>query len=359
MRPLSTARVRRAAVSVAVALAAGAAGAASREVIFTGACDASAGVALSSRLFAVADDEDNVLRVYDADRGGAPLRSVDLSPSLYPSKEKKAKKGKKKKKKKKKNEKKEKGPEASGPEGDLEAATRLGDLAFWMTSHSRNRAGQRKDARLRFFATTAGGEQDPLQLVGRAYEGLLDDLIADPRYKAFDLAAAAERAPTEPDGLNLEGLGERPEGGVWIGFRNPTPGGRALLAPLENPERLGQGERAKLGAPLLLDLGGLGVRSLSRWRGRTLIIAGPPTGGATSRLYTWDGRGPPAPVPGIDFSDLNPEGFFSPEDRDAILLLSDDGTAEIDGEACKRLDDPGRKRFRGRWVVLPALAPAR
>ena len=352
---MSPRSVRLAFLAAAVALALGprAAGAAPRERIFTGMCDASAGVPLGDRLFAVADDEDNVLRVYDADRGGAPLRAVDLSPSLFPPKEKKAKQEKKKKDKK---------PDAAkngGPEADLEAATRLGDLAFWMSSHARNRAGKRKDARLRFFATTAAGEQDPLQLVGRAYEGLLDDLIADPRYASFGLAAAAERPPTEAGALNLEGLGERPEGGVWIGFRSPTPGGRALLAPLLNPEGLTAGERAKLGDPVLLDLGGLGVRSLSRWRGRMLVLAGPSAGGAASRLYTWDGRGAPAPVRGLDLSGFNPEGFFSPEQRDAILLLSDDGTVPIDGEECKHLDDPARKRFRGRWIELPAVSSER
>jgi hypothetical protein len=354
----------RASVSAVLALAVGAAGgegAVRGELVFTGMCDASAAVPLGSRHFAVADDEENVLRVYDADRGGAALRAVDLSPSLFPPKEKK-----KKKKGKKKERAAEESPETGargsgagrsgrGPEGDLEAATRLGDLAFWMTSHARDRAGRRKGARLRFFATTAGGEQDPLQLVGRPYEGLLDDLLADPRYAALGLAAAAERAPTEPEALNLEGLGERAEGGAWIGFRNPTPGGRALLAPLENPEGLAVGERAKLGDPLLLDLGGLGVRSLGRWRGQTLILAGAPTGGATSRLYTWDGRAAPAPVPGLDFEGFNPEAFFSPDDRDRILLLSDDGTLEVDGSPCKRLADPARKRFRGRWIRLPAL----
>lgn len=324
-----------------------------REVVFTGACDASAAVPLSPSLFAVGDDEDNVLRVYDADRGGAPLRAVSLSASLFPAKEK-AKSEKKKKKGKEKTGKKPNRPGAGGgPESDIEAATRIGDLAFWMTSHARNRAGERKDARRLLFATSARGAEDPLRLLGRGYGGLLDDLLADPRYAGFGLAAGAELAPKEPGGLNLEGLGERPEGGVWIGFRSPTPGGRALLAPLLNPEGLPSGERARLGDPVLLDLGGLGVRSLSHWRGRTLLLAGPPAGGATSRLYTWNGRGAPAPVPGLELSAFNPEGFFTPEERDAILLLSDDGTALIDGEECKRLDDPGRKRFRGRWIELP------
>ncbi len=349
-----------ASVLLALGLCGDAARGAGSEVIFTGMCDASAAVPLSRRLFAVADDEDDVLRVYDADRGGPPLRTVDLSSALHPpeAKPEPTKPEKKKGKKKKSDRSAEPGAD-QGPESDLEAATRVGDLAYWMTSHGRNRTGKRKDARLRFFATTARDGEDALRLVGRPYEGLLDDLIADPRYAAFDLAAAAGRAPKEPGGLNLEGLGERAEGGVWIGFRSPIPGGRALLAPLLNPEGLGSGERARLGDPVLLDLGGLGVRSLSRWRGRHLIVAGPPAGDAVSRLYLWDGRGPPRPSAGIDFTGLNPEGFFSPEDRDEILLLSDDGTVEIDGKECKRLDDPTRKRFRGRWIELPVPSPGR
>jgi hypothetical protein len=345
----------------ALAVLAGAAGCSAagegpREVVFTGACDASAAVPLSANLFAVADDEDNVLRVYDADRGGAPLRSVDLSASLFPPQEKKAKKEKKKRGQKKTTKPSDpaRAGRARGPESDLEAATRIGDLGFWMTSHGRNRAGKRKDARLLFFATTAAGADDPLRLVGRGYGGLLDDLLADPRYAEFGLAAAAEVAPKEPGGLNLEGLGERPEGGVWIGLRSPVPGGRALLAPLLNPERVAGGERAQLGDPVQLDLGGLGVRSLSRWRGRVLVVAGPPAGAGASRLFAWDGRGAPAPVPDVDLGGLNPEGFFSPEEREEILLLSDDGALEVDGEECKRLDDPARKRFRGRWIGLPS-----
>ena len=36
----------------------------------------------------------------------------------------------------------------------LEAATRIGAHALWLTSHGRNSKGKRQDARLRFFATT-------------------------------------------------------------------------------------------------------------------------------------------------------------------------------------------------------------
>lgn len=66
-------------------------------------------------------------------------------------------------------------------------------------------------------------------------------------------------------------------GGVlFIGFRNPIPGGRALIAPLSNAAELvvEAGATARFGEPLLLDVGGQGIRSLSRWRGSYLIVAG-------------------------------------------------------------------------------------
>jgi hypothetical protein len=332
-----------------------------REVRFNGICDASAAVALTDRLFAVADDEDSTLRVYDALLGGEPVRSVDLSDALFPpeEREKKGKSGKKKKKDRKKGAEQPPGSAPAearprrAPESDIEAAVRLGDVAYWMTSHGRNRDGERKHARLLFFATTTSDGSEALRLVGQAYEHLLDDLLADARYARFDLAAASELAPKDPGGLNLEGLGLRPEGGVWIGFRNPIPGGSALLAPLLNPEQLVLGERARLGDPVLLDLGGLGIRGLAHWRGDTLIVAGPYAQGGDSRVFTWDGRGSPLAVSGLDLSDFHPEGFFAVGSRDEVLLLSDDGSVESDGEECKRQGDAPRKSFRGRWISLP------
>src|SRR5688572_2334176 len=76
-----------------------------RLVTFTGACDASGAVALDDRRFLVADDEDNVLRVYDADRGGPPERTFDIGAELALA-----------------------DPDA---EADLEAAARIGNRAFF------------------------------------------------------------------------------------------------------------------------------------------------------------------------------------------------------------------------------------
>ncbi|HEX2881417.1 MAG TPA: hypothetical protein VHO25_17935 [Polyangiaceae bacterium] len=303
-------------------------------VVFSGTCDASGAVPLSSDRFAVADDEDNVLRVYDANRGGPPLWQTDLSPELdLPIKE--AKPGKKAKK---------------APETDIEAATRIEDIALWLTSHGRNSSGKEKPERLRLFATTAPVEQANLQLVGQAQAHLLDAVLADPRYSTFGLSAAAERAPKDPEGLNIEGMTARTEGGVWIGFRNPRPDGKALLLLLINPLAMVRENAAPiLGDPRLLDLGTLGIRSLSYWRGRYLIVAGHYSSGVASRVFSWDGKSdrviPLAESP----EDLNPEGFFTPEERDQIMLLSDDGARVIEGIECKKHKDISKKSFRGVW----------
>ncbi len=305
-------------------------------VVFTGMCDASGAVALSDRKFVVADDEDNVLRVYDVERGGAPLSGADVSHGLkLPLKKKKKKPG-----------------VPVAPEADLEAAARLGDRAYFMTSHGRNSKGKLKPERLRFFATTTPEDGD-IEVIGEPYDGLLDDLLAEPRLARFELEKAAELAPKAPGGLNLEGMTARKEGGVWLGFRNPIPEGRALLLPLLNPEELVAGKKARFGEPVLLDLGGLGVRSLSFHRDRYLIAAGPFDQGASARLFAWDGGATAQPLDRVSLEGLNPEGFFTPESRDRIMLLSDDGSVSIDGTDCKRLKDPAAKRFRGVWVTLP------
>jgi hypothetical protein len=109
--------------------------------VFTGMCDASAAIALGPRTFAVANDEDNVIRAYDAERPGAPIHEVDLSDSLgLPVRYKNNKKSHERR---------------PAPEIDLEAATRVGDLALWVTSHGRSDAGKHKPERLMLFATSA------------------------------------------------------------------------------------------------------------------------------------------------------------------------------------------------------------
>ncbi|MDY7229808.1 DUF3616 domain-containing protein [Hyalangium rubrum] len=301
-------------------------------LVFEGGCDASGAVALEGGRFIVGDDEDNILRVYDGRRGGKPLYSVDLSPHLeLPAKKR-------------------------PPEVDIEAATELGALDFWLSSHGRNSSGKEQPSRFRLFATTPPKEGTPLQFAGRPYTQLLEDLLADPRLGSLGLAEASKLAPKEQGGLNIEGMTAMPDGNsLLIGFRNPRPQGKALAIPVLNPkEIIEQGQAARFGPPTLLDLQGLGIRSLSWWRGRYLIIAGAVASEASSRLFTWrGGDDAPVPVSAADFTGLNPEAFVSPEDQEEILVLSDDGTALLDGVECKRLKDPSLKRFRGVWMRLP------
>lgn len=318
-------------------------------VTFTGMCDASGAVPVGPHQFVVADDEDNILRVYDATRGGPPLHALDVSMDLPLRKTPGPKRvvradGALKKPKR-------------APESDLEAATRLEGHAYWLTSHGRNSSGKMHPARFILFATTIPRPGEPAGVLGRPYTGLLEDLIAAEALRPFDLGAAAARAPKEVGGFNVEGLTAMPDGkGMYIGFRNPIPKGRALLVPLENPREVMAGARARLGAPVLLDLGGQGIRSLSWWRGQYLIAAGHHAEGGISRLFTWDGRGVPRAL-NIDLRGFNVEAFFTPEERDRILVFSDDGGADIGGTPCKELKDVSQKRFRGRWLTIPPAAP--
>jgi hypothetical protein len=303
-----------------------------RTVVFEGMCDASGAIALSRDVLLVADDEDNVLRAFDADRGGPPLWTADVSSALGIPLE-----GKK---------------HPHYPEIDLEAATVIGDRAYWMGSHARSASGKRKPERFVFFATSVPPPSavERVEVVGQ-YEHLLDDLLADERYARFELAAASELAPKAPGGLNIEGMTATTDGALLLGFRNPIPDGRALLVRVLNGPRVVAGEdaAAQFDEPMQLALDGQGIRALSWWRGRYLILAGDAGPGGVSTLHTWDGDGEAPPVR-VDLSAFNPEGFFSPEERDDILVLSDDGSRLVDGIACKELEDATRKHFRGVWV---------
>jgi len=132
-----------------------------------------------------------------------------------------------------------------------------------------------------------------------------------------------------------------------------VPQGKALLITLLNPLDPMHGKPARFGVPVQLELGGLGVRSLSYWHGRYLIAAGHREHGAVSRLYAWKGgASQPEPIATPSLDDFNPEGFFTPEERDDIMLLSDDGSREISGERCKDIKDESEMRFRGLWLKI-------
>lgn len=298
--------------------------------ICRGMCDASAVVAMGEH-FVVADDEDNILRVYSRNHGGSPLHTFDLSSFLR--------------------------VDPQSPEVDFEGAASVGDRVYWISSHARNKNGKERSSRRRFFATTLSVSNCAFVIrpVGLPYQNLLSDLLNEPRLQRFNLAAAARRAPKSRNALNIEGLCATPEGHLLLGFRNPVPDGKALLVPLLNPADLIAGKPARFGDPLLLELGGFGIRSLARATDRYFIIAGSYDGEGPSSLHEWNG-GVDAPhrLPHAELSGLNPEAIecLTENGVERLLVVSDDGTLRIGGKDCKDLKDPNLKYFRATMIDL-------
>ncbi|HWN96706.1 MAG TPA: DUF3616 domain-containing protein [Methylomirabilota bacterium] len=309
--------------------------ASSRAETYCGMCDASTVIALNEDLFVVGDDEDSVLRVFSRAKGGAAVHRFNLTSFLG---------------------------FARDDEADLEGSTRLGDKLFWITSHGNNRKGEEQESRHRFFAMTVKTNNGSVRIepVGKPYTRLLDDLLADPRMKQFNLHAALSLPPKTPGALNIEGLAATPEGHLLIGFRNPVPRGEALIVTLLNPLDLLEGKPPRFGEPQLIGLGGYGIRSIEYWRDSYLIIGGSVDGKGKSRLYQWsDGGGQPELIRGVDFEGINPEAISVIERSGGpeLFVVSDDGTRKVNGVECKKLKDPMQKTFRAASVSLaPQLA---
>jgi hypothetical protein len=283
-------------------------------------CDASAAIAMGRDHFVVANDEENTLRVYKRGVVKSVLAyNLDDFAKADPKR----------------------------PEMDLEGAAKIGNRAYWITSHGANKKGKDRPGRHRFFATDLGFKDGHPVITpqGEVYVDLLDDLAAEPQLKKYDLAYAAQIAPKDHGGLNIEGLAASKDDGLLIGFRNPLPGGKALIVALKNPDAIISGKKPIIGAVRELSLGGLGIRSMDRVGDTLWIVAGPRGGGPSdggekSRLFTLKDGFEPIDS-GVDFGDLNPEALYVT--KTGIQVLSDDGTRRIDGSKCKSIED---KRFR-------------
>jgi hypothetical protein len=293
--------------------------------IYRGTSDASAAVAVSEKMFIVADDENNVLRVYKTGASGLPVFSYDLTQFLD--------------------------IESEHPEADIEGATMIGDRIYWITSHGRNKDGKIRPNRYRFFATSVKVQNDNVTIrpEGIPCRTLIHSLIksADSvrlelkratRFDAVNLTKQQRKnlAPKK-DGLNIEGLCASPDGRIiYIGFRNPRPRSKAIVVPLKNAEQII--ERAKppiFGAPILWNLGGLGIRSMeySHFHKVYFIVAGPHNGEPGFALYRWSGTKSVPPVLVrelcLDESSFNPEALVTFKYSAGLLLLSDDGSLAI------------------------------
>ncbi len=317
-----------AALVVAGAAGAGFGALGAEPLTYTGCCDGSASAVVDEVFFAAASDEGSTIRLYRRGAGGAPVSEFKLGSFLGARHQR---------------------------EADIEGAARLGDLVFWIGSHSRKSDGTPHPGRQVFFATEIrAGEGVPrLVPVGRPFRGLLEALAKESRLVELDFAGAAKLGGEARGGLNIEGLAAGPGDSLWIGFRNPVPLGRAVLVPLLNPREVIEGRPARLGAALRIDLEGLGIRDIARVGDRYLIVGGPAQGGGRHRLFVWHGddRSPEEIRKGI------PHGFAAEgilvDDKAGTTtaeLLSDEGTASVSGVPCERFPNPARQSFHGLTV---------
>jgi hypothetical protein len=276
--------------------------------VYSGICDASAAVALGKDHFVVADDERNVLLIYKRGQSVA-VGQTDLTKFLETKSDK---------------------------ESDIEGAAAIGNKIFWITSHGANKNGEVQKRRQKLFATAIVDAAVPtVRETGKPYGGLMEVLATDPRFAKYKLAAAAGKPPKEEGALNIEGLAATQDGKLLIGFRNPLPGKKALVVPLENPDEVVMlGATAKLGDPIEIDkLDGRGIRSLERVGTSYLIVAGPIDAESGFDLYRWTGnaRDDPAKLEHVKLTGLNPEALFAIPGTDAVQILSDDGTVDVGG----------------------------
>ncbi|MCG6133494.1 MAG: DUF3616 domain-containing protein [Nostoc sp. LLA-1] len=301
-------------------------------------CDSSGAIALDEQHFVVADDEDNILRVYQANISGKPVVRIDINNYFTNN------------------------PDKS--EVDIEGATEIDGIIYWITSHARNKNGRFKQERHQLFANKLKSSKDKVfEQVGKSYTQLvIKDILNENKLKKYQFNNAEKLPPKEPGGLNIEGLTITPNKELLIGFRNPIFQDKALLISLKNPLDLleKEGVIPIFGDVIELPLDGLGIRSIEYLKSENqyIIVAGAYDGSEQFALYQWSGLDEsPQLIEGIDFpADFRPEAvLFYPNRTNELHLLSDDGTIKRNGDiSCKKIknQEDSQKYFRSIWVRI-------
>jgi hypothetical protein len=334
--------------------------------------DASTAIPIDSNWMIVGDDESQTLQVFSRTHPGPPAKGIDVNPFLALT---------------------DFYDDGTPKEVDIEGSTRVGNRIYWLGSHSHAFNATERTNRGRIFATdlSGSGSNVALRVVGH-YNFLKIDLLdwdahnlhgkgAD--YYGLAASGAVGVNPKSPDGsgFNIEGLCMAPGSTTtaYLGFRAPLvpPSDRAaaLIVPVLNfatlaTNRSGPGS-AVFGAPIELNLGGRGIRSIEGAGTNFLIVAGPPGGGtnlpppADFRLFTWSGKPTDPPRErDADLTGLNVEGIVGVPagvwtTNTPFQLISDNGTKVyyVDDVEAKHLRIREFKKFRSDTVRLGAIVP--
>ncbi|CAO1661561.1 Endonuclease/exonuclease/phosphatase [Halomonas sp. NYA30] len=283
----------------------------------SGTSDASAAIAVGDGLMLVADDEDQVLRLYERDSDGAPLAEINLNGALGLN---------------------------DTQEVDLEAVAVHEGTHYWLGSHESSQ-------RSMLFATNVSGENaDNLSI---NVTGQFTDLASQLRaWDADNGHGLGDNALSLSLGVNVEGatfIGDT----LYLGLRAPLGNGFAQLVPVENAIELvaGTASEAAFGDPVRLDLDGRAVRSIEPAGDEGyLILAGPVNDDddVGFGLYLWDGDHAVREIDGVDLNTLpdaltaKPESIFDVTMTDtgaSATVLYDSGTVDWldDGQESKDL----------------------
>ncbi|WP_053857107.1 ExeM/NucH family extracellular endonuclease, partial [Halomonas sp. A3H3] len=304
----------------------------------TGTSDASAAIAVGEGFMLVADDEDQVLRLYERDTDGAPLAEINLNTALGLN---------------------------DTQEVDLEAVATYQGTHYWLGSHESSQ-------RSMIFATEVTG--DNAESLSIEVTGQFTDLASQLNdWDAQNGHGLGENALSLSLGINIEGavfIGDS----LYLGLRSPQDDGFAQLVPVENVIDLVSGEanEASFGDPLRLDLDGRAVRSIEPAGDEGyLILAGPVNDDddVGFGLYLWDGDYAVREIDGPDLNTLpdaltaKPESLFDvsiTESGVTASVLFDSGTVDWleDGQESKDLPAE-QQRFVSTDIEfnLPDFAP--
>jgi len=238
---------------------------------YYGDADASAAIDAGDGYMLVADDNDQIIKLYKRGENAYPVKEFTLTAGT-----------------------------GTGAV-DIESAVRRGNTVYWVGSYE----GSFTAPRTIFTTTVTGSGADTELTKGATYapsESFYADLRAWDANDGHGLGANALQLTTAA----IEGIEFAPGSSstAYLGLRAPLPTidgtPRAVVVPVNNFERMvGELARPEFGAPILMDLGGRTIRDIRRnANDQYVIIAGPrPTDEYSGyALYTWDGERGSAPV---------------------------------------------------------------
>ena len=294
--------------------------------------DASGVAAVDDDYMFVADDETNILRLYNRKMSGKDLYQTDISSALGVTEE-----------------------------CDLEGAStgikyNKDKRIYWIGSLGNSKSGNLKPDRNRIIATDIIGTGANSTLKIKSYSDKIRPALiswGNNHSWNFTASAAEGKIPKLLDGFNVEGLTITHGGDTgYIGLRAPcvpvkgtTPNTAnrkyAVLAPVTNFEEIlnvdsSSSKTPQFGEAILFDFEGLGIRSIEKvGTNQYIIIAGLYTGGGIPAVYLWDGKVPenPASNPVTVNSSFSKLKKLNLNGLEQLSQIADNGDAEGHPEA--------------------------